>query len=101
MTFFEWIGRIFLTFPSKKFILPDHGRFRERLLANRGRGCLQPPEAQPLWRWPMSDPIPTVIIRWPQGLDQTPVIYPNTGNDEQDDIIRDLLEKALWAHRAG
>ena len=49
----------------------------------------------------MSDPIPTVIIRWPQGLDQPPIIYPTTGSAEQDDIVRDLLEKALWAHRAG
>ena len=49
----------------------------------------------------MSESIPTVIIRWPHGLDQPPIIYPTMGSDEQDDIIRALLEKALWAHRAG
>ena len=45
--------------------------------------------------------IPRVILEWPHGLDHPPIIYPTTGNDEQDDILRALLEKALWAHRAG
>ncbi|HXK40978.1 MAG TPA: hypothetical protein VJ046_02660 [Candidatus Paceibacterota bacterium] len=49
----------------------------------------------------MSAQVPTVIIRWPHGLNQPPVIYPTTGNDEQDDAIRALLEKALWAYHAG
>jgi len=49
----------------------------------------------------MSEQIPTVTIQWPNGEDQPPVIYPFMGSAEEDDAIRALLEKALWAYHAG
>ena len=38
---------------------------------------------------------PVVIIKWPHGLENPPLIYPNTGSEGQDDAIRALLEQAL------
>ena len=43
---------------------------------------------------------PVVVIKWPNGLENPPTIYPNTGSEGQDDAIRVLLEAALGIEHA-